>query len=175
LSYASAGVGTLLHLAMIMLLDEFGIDQSAMKHIPYKGGGKAAAAVVGGHVDMLFQNLSGVIGNIESKNLTPIAVTTTERQPSIPDVQTVSEQGYSSLESVVGWSGICGPPNLPKEVISKWISVMDALKSDKTWNDKTKELGSIPAIMSPEDTKAFVQTQYEAFSKVTKKLGLQIN
>ena len=175
LSYASAGVGTLLHIAMIMLLDELGIDQSAMKHIPYKGGGKAAAAVVGGHVDMLFQNLSGVIGNIESNNLTPIAVTTTDRQPAIPDVQTVAEQGYAELESVIGWSGVWGPPNLPEDVISKWLSVLDALKSDQAWNEKTRELGSIPAIMSPDETKAFVQAQYDAFSAVTEKLGMQIN
>ena len=175
LSYASAGVGTLLHLAMIMLLDNLGLDQDAMKHIPYKGGGKAAAAVVGGHVDMLFQNLSGVIGNIESGNLTPIAVTTKDRQPSIPDVATVAEQGYPELETVIGWSGVWGPPNLPEEVTTKWASVMEALKTDQAWNDKTKELGSIPSIMSPEDTKAFVQAQYEAFNAITEKLDMQIN
>ena len=175
LSYASAGVGTLLHLAMIMLLDELGVDQAAMKHIPYKGGGKAAAAVVGGHVDMLFQNLSGVIGNIQSKNLVPVAVTTPERQPSIPDVATVAEQGYPGLETVIGWSGVWGPPNLPEDVISKWLGVMEFLKTDQGWNDKTIELGSIPTIMSPDDTKAFVQTQYEAFSTVVEKLGMQIN
>ena len=175
LSYASAGVGTLLHLAMIMLLDNLGLEQNAMKHIPYKGGGKAAAAVVGGHVDMLFQNLSGVIGNIESGNLTPIAVTTTERQPSIADVATVAEQGYPELETVIGWSGVWGPPNLPEAVTSKWAGVMEALKTDQAWNDKTKELGSIPSIMSPEETKLFVEAQYQAFNTITEKLGMQIN
>ena len=65
LSYSSAGVGTLLHVAMVMTLDAFGRPAEAMKHVPYKGGGKAAAAVVGGHVDMIFQNLSGVISNIQ--------------------------------------------------------------------------------------------------------------
>jgi tripartite-type tricarboxylate transporter receptor subunit TctC len=102
-------------------------------------------------------------------------VTTGERQPSIADVATVAEQGYPELETIIGWSGVWGPPDLPEEVTSKWMVVMDTLKTDQAWNDKTRELGSIPSIMSPDDTRAFVKTQYEAFNTITEKLGMQIN
>lgn len=174
LSYSSAGVGTLLHLAMVVLLDELGMDQSALKHIPFKGGGKAAAAVMGGHVDMIFQNLSGVIGNIQAGKLRPVIVTTKSRPPSIPDVPTAEELGYPGLGVIVGWSGVWGPKDLPNDVVAKWTDVLEGLKTDKAWNKMTKGLGSVPVIMNPADTKAFVKSQYETFREVTERLGLTI-
>jgi tripartite-type tricarboxylate transporter receptor subunit TctC len=174
LSYSSAGVGTLQHVAMAMVLDEFGMSIDAMKHVPYKGGGKAAAAVVGGHVDIFFQNLSGVIGNIQAGKLRAIVVSTPERVPSIGDVPTVAEAGYPGLETIVGWSGIWGPPNLPEAVVTKWVSVLENLKTDKAWNTMTTGLGSIPSIRSPADTKIFVEKQYLAFKTLTEKLGMTI-
>ena len=174
LSYSSAGVGTLLHVAMAMVLDQFGLDADAMKHVPYKGGGKAAAAVVGGHVDMMFQNLSGVISNIEAGKLRALAVSTPERVASIADVPTVAEAGYPDLEAVVGWSGLWGPPNMAEDVTAKWVDILAKLKDDQAWNKMTKGLGSTPDIRNPEDTKAFVKNQYEAFKTLTEKLGMTI-
>ena len=173
-SYASAGVGTLLHVAMVMVLDQFGLPQDAMKHVPYKGGGKAAAAVVGGHVDMMFQNLSGVIGNIQAGKLRALAVSTPERVAAIPDVPTVAEAGYPALETVVGWSGVWGPPGMDQAAADRWVEVLGKLKEDKAWNKLTKGLGSIPSVRGPEDTKAFVENQYEAFKTLTEKLGMTI-
>ena len=173
-SYASAGVGTLLHVAMVMVLDQFGLPQDAMKHVPYKGGGKAAAAVVGGHVDMMFQNLSGVIGNIQAGKLRALAVSTPERVAAIPDVPTVAEVGYPALETVVGWSGVWGPPGMDQAAADKWVEVLGKLKDDKAWNKLTTGLGSIPSVRGPGDTRAFVENQYEAFKALTEKLGMTI-
>ncbi len=174
LSYSSAGVGTLLHVAMVMTLDQFGMGADAMKHVPYKGGGKAAAAVVGGHVDMLFQNLSGVISNIQAGKLKALAVTTPERVLSIKDVPTVSEAGYPELQAVVGWSGLWGPPELSDEVVNKWVEVLAKIAEDKAWLKLTKGLGSIPYVQPPAETKAFVENQYLAFKTLTEKLGMTI-
>ena len=174
LSYSSAGVGTLLHVAMVMTLDQFGMGADAMKHVPYKGGGKAAAAVVGGHVDMLFQNLSGVISNIQAGKLKALAVTTPERVLSIKDVPTVSEAGYPELQTVVGWSGLWGPPGLPDEVVTKWVEVLEKVSEDKAWLKLTKSLGSIPYVQPPAETKIFVEKQYLAFKTLTEKLGMTI-
>ena len=174
LSYSSAGVGTLLHLAMVIVGDDMGASPSALKHIPFKGGGKAAAAVLGGHVDMIFQNLSGVIGNIQAGKLHPLLVTTKQRLPAIPEVPTAAEVGHPNLEVIVGWSGLWGPPKLPQDVTEKWQGVLQGLKEDVAWNKMTKGLGSVPAIMTPQETKAFVQVQYQKFKEVTERLGLTI-
>ena len=174
LSYSSAGVGALQHLGMVVLLDELGADQDALKHIPFKGGGKAGAAVVGGHVDIFFQNLSGVIGNIQGGQLRALAVTTGKRAPSISSVPTFRVPGYPGMEVIMGWSGLWGPKNLPDDVVGKWLDVLQLLAKDKAWNKMTKGLGSLPMIMNPADTKAFVKTQYETFKEVTERLGLTI-
>ena len=174
LSYASAGVGTLLHVAMVMVLDQLGLPQDTMKHVPYKGGGKAAAAVVGGHVDMMFQNLSGVIGNIQAGKLRAIAVSTPQRVEALPDVPTVAEAGYPGLETVVGWSGVWGPPGMDQAAADKWVEVLGKLKDDKAWIKLTKGLGSIPSIRDPQETKTFVEKQYLAFKALAEKLGMTI-
>ncbi len=174
LSYSSAGVGTLLHIAMVMTLDQFGMGADAMKHVPFKGGGKAAAAVAGGHVDLLFQNLSGVISNIQAGTLRALVVTTPDRILAIKDVPTVREAGYPELEAVIGWSGVWGPPNLPEEVVAKWVEVLQKISDDMAWLKFTKALGSIPQVLPPAETKAFVENQYLAFKTLTNKLGMTI-
>lgn len=174
LKYASAGVGTLLHVAVIMLLDDLGLPANAAIHIPFKGGGKAAAAVAGGHADMIFQNLSGVISQIQGKKLRALVISTKERAPTIPDVPTATDVGHPNLHAIVGWSGIWGPKGLPKEVVDKWGSALVKLKTDKAWNKLTKGLGSVPSIMNPADTEAFVKNQYLKFKDVAERLGLAI-
>jgi tripartite-type tricarboxylate transporter receptor subunit TctC len=175
LSYASTGVGTLLHFGMLMMLNEIGVSADSLKHIPYKGGGNAMAAVSGGHVDMMFQGLSGVMGGIESGQLRALAVTSPKRDPIVKSVPTVAELGYPGLEAVVGWSALYGPPNLPKPVVDKWVAVLEKLKTDPSWIEATKKLGSIPDIKSPANTKVFVGKQYEEFKKLVDKLNLAIN
>ncbi|MDH3580896.1 MAG: tripartite tricarboxylate transporter substrate binding protein [Hyphomicrobiales bacterium] len=174
LSYSSAGVGTLLHLASLVMADKMGVDANKLTHVPYKGGGKARAALVGGHVDFLWQNLSGVIGAIQAGQAIPLAITTTKRFAAVPDVPTVKELGYPEMEAIIGWSGVFGPPGLPKPIVDKWVATLASLKTDKTFNKLIKGLGSIPDIRSPEDTKAFVKAQYETFRGVVTKLGIEV-
>lgn len=174
LTYASAGVGTLLHIATLVMADKMGVDNNNLTHVPYKGGGKARAALVGGHVDFLWQNLSGLIGAYRAGQIKVLAVTTGERFASVKDVPTVKELGYPGMETIIGWSGIFGPPGLPKPVVDKWVAVLQGLKTDKAFNKLIKGLGSIPDIRSPEETKAYVKNQYETFKDVVTKLGVRV-
>ena len=135
---------------------------------------EAAAAVVGGHVDMIFQNLSGVISNIRAGKARALLVSTPERVETIPDVPTASEAGYPELGKVIGWSGVWGPPGMDQGAADKWVEVLGKLKDDKAWNKLTKGLGSIPSVRNPEDTKAFVEAQYNTYNDTLEKLGLQI-
>ncbi len=174
LSYSSAGVGTLLHVAMVIVLDDLGLPADALIHIPFKGGGKAAAAVAGGHADMIFQNLSGVISQIRGGKLRALVISTKQRAPTVPDVPTATEVGHPNLHVIVGWSGIWGPKGMSKEIVDIWVGVLGKLKTDKAWNKMTKGLGSIPTIMNPVDTKAFVKNQYETIKKIADRVGLSV-
>jgi len=174
MSYSSAGVGTLLHIAVAVMSNSMDADFEKLTHVPFKGGGKARAAVVGGQVDFSFQNLSAVAGALEAGQLTALVVTTTDRQEIIPDVPTAAEAGYTDLEMIIGWSAIYGPADLPEEVVAKWSEALTALKEDTAWNRMTTSLGNIVTIMSPDETKAFVEAQYNTYNDTLEKLGLQI-
>lgn len=174
LSYASAGVGTLLHMAMLILLDDLGVDSKALIHVPFKGGGKATAAVVGGHADLIFHNLSGLSGAIESDQIRPLLTTTPERFPAIPDTPTAKEAGHPNLENVIGWTGVWGPKDLPEDVQAKWVGVLDAISKDESWIATTEKLGSVPSVLSPDATRTFVEGQVNTFSNTAEKLGMII-
>ncbi|MDA8798019.1 tripartite tricarboxylate transporter substrate binding protein [Alphaproteobacteria bacterium] len=174
MSYSSAGVGTLLHTGVAVMADAMKADFEKLIHVPFKGGGKAAAAVVSGQVDFSFQNLSAVSGKIEAGQLIPLVVTTPERQKIIENVPTAREVGYQNIEMVIGWSAIYGPPGLPDAVVTKWTDTLQKLKGDRGWNKMTKSLGNIVDIRSPADTKAYVEAQYKAYDKALKKMGLRI-
>lgn len=172
LSSTSGGIGTLPHMAALILVDAVGGDTSSHVHIPFKGGGDAVTAVISGNGDFTFFNLSALIGPIESGQLRPLLVTTPERVALAADVPTASELGYPALGSVIGWSGVWAAPDLDPAAREKWISVLDHLKTDASWIESTEKLGSIPTVLSPDETREFVRQQYETFRQVAEKLGM---
>ncbi len=176
ISYSSAGVGTLLQVAAVMVMDVAGIENptTAAIHVPYKGGGDAATAALTGQVDFICTNSSALMSGIQGGKLRPLLVTTPERLDDVPDAPTVSELGYPELETLVGWSGIAGPPDLPQEVVDAWADALQQVKEDASWNRLTTQLGSVPRILSPEETVEFVNNQYETFRELVDRLGMRI-
>ena len=174
LTYSSAGVGTLLHMAVLITLDDLGVDADALIHVPFKGGGAATTAVVTGNADFIFHNLSGLIGPIQSKQMRALMVTTPDRVAKLPDTPTAEEVGHPGLGAVIGWSGIWGPKDMDEAAAAKWVSTIDSLSKDESWLKATTDLGSIPSIMSPDDTKVFVEKQFNSFRKVADKLGMVV-
>ncbi len=174
LIYSSADVGTLLHMAVLIMLNDLGVDSEALIHVPFKGGGAATTAVVGGNADFIFHNLSGLSGPIESGQLRPLLTTTSERVASIPDAPTAKEAGHPALSAVIGWSGIWGPKDMDQEARDQWVATLQSLKTDESWLEATKKLGSIPMVLSPEETRAFVEKQFNTFRDVADKLGMVV-
>ena len=174
MTYGSAGVGTLLHIATAVMADTMSVSLDNLTHVPFKGGGKARAAIIGGKVDFMWQNLSGVINAIKAGQLKALAITTPERFPAVADIPTAKELGYPDMEKIVGWSAVYGPKNLPKPVVDKWVDTLQKLKKDKAWNRMTTGLGNVVDIRSPADTKAFVEAQYETFDATLRKLDLRV-
>lgn len=174
LTYSSAGVGTLLHMAVLILLDDLGVASDALIHVPFKGGGAATTAVIGGDADFIFHNLSGLISGIESNQLRPLLTTTPDRVASIPDTPTATEAGHPALNAVIGWSGVWGPKDMDAEAVATWTKALGMIAQDESWIASTSKLGSIPMVLSPEDTRAFVEQQYNTFNTVADKLGMVV-
>lgn len=176
ISYSSAGIGTLLQVAAVMMMDQVGIKDpvKAAIHVPFKGGGNAATAAFTGQVDFVCTNSSALMSGILGGKLRALMVTTPKRLSEIPDTPTVRELGFPDLEVLVGWSGIAGPPDLPQEVVDKWAAALQKVKGDKSWNKLTTRLGSVPRILTPAETRTFVEKQYKVFSDLVQRLGMRI-
>lgn len=176
LSYSSAGIGSMLHIAVPLMLKVAGVADpaNAVTHVPYKGGGNAATAAVGGHVDIVCTNSSALAGHIEAGKLRALVITTPDRQSVAPDAPTARELGMEGLEVLIGWSGLYGPPGMADEEVATLRAMLQEVKKDKAWNKFTNALGSVPSILDGPATVAFVEAQFNAFNALVKELDMKI-
>jgi tripartite-type tricarboxylate transporter receptor subunit TctC len=174
LNYSSSGIGTILHLGAQMLLQAFGAAPDAATHLPYKGGGEAALAVLALEADFSCLNFPSAVGLIQSKRLRALAVLTPERLKAISDVPTAREVGYPQLEAIVGWSALLGPPNMERAALDKLVRTLHTVAQDPDWIAGEQRIGSIPHILSPQETERFVGEQYDIYAKLGAQLHLEL-
>ena len=174
-SYSSSGVGSLLHIAGAMVLSEFGVEDplNAATHIPQKGGGAAATAVLNGTATFLCTNSSALAGFVANGQLKPLMVTTEEPIVGF-DAPTANELGKPRLNQLVGWTGIAGPDDLPDDIAAKWEQWMAVATKDEKFNETMTASGSIIDLMDPEEANSFIQSQYEIFRALVDELGMRI-
>ena len=131
-SFSSSGVGSLLHLAGTMVLDSFGVENAveAAVHIPLKGGGAAATAVLAGTADFICTNSSALASFVANDQLRPLLVTTSEPVEGF-DAPTAADLGHPELEQLVGWTGIAGPAGISDEVAATWREYLAEATADE--------------------------------------------
>lgn len=176
ITYSSAGPGTILHLAAVMLIEKskIGDPQKIATHIPYKGGGPAALAAVKGEVDFVCQSYNEMSAHIKSGALRALIVLGNERLADVPDAPTSKELGIDGMEIAVGWSGLMGPPGMDPEAVKFWVSLLGEVKNNKAWQDGVKRLGSVPSIWSPAETVSFMKNALEKMKQIAKELGIKL-
>ncbi len=172
LKYSTAGPATSQALAPQMLFDLTGISNDAAVAVPFKGGSEAGTALLGGHVDFNCNPLAAVIGNIKAGTARALFVTTPERLPNLPNVPTVAELGLKEMEDISGWSAIYGPPNMDPKAVSVWKEALQKIKKDETWRQMVAQVGSIPQMLSQEETFKFVEHQVSIYRALGKKVGI---
>lgn len=140
LSYGSAGVGGSNHLGALLFSRRSGIE---MTHVPYKGNAPAMADVIGGQISMMLDIISTAQPYIQGGRVRPLAVTSPQRNASLPDVPTFAESGIAGLEDfdVGGWYGVYGPANMAPELVDKLNKAINAALADPGLQKRFKELG----------------------------------
>ena len=171
LSYASAGSGSITHLASELFMQMANIK---VVHVPYKGTGPALNDTIAGNTQLIFGSVATTLQFIKSGRLRGLAVTTPQRIPAAPDLPTVAEAGVPGYE-VVLWHGLVGPKGLPSGVVERINQAAnDALKS-KDVADLLATDGVAPAGGAPETFRALIKADIERWSKVVKQANIKID
>lgn len=168
-NFASPGSGSLNRLEMELFRMKNGMD---MTHIPYKGGaGPAVADIIGGHVEVMFTTISSAINHVKAGKLKALGVTTKERVQALPDVPTLVEQGFTDNVSA-SWQGLLAPKGTPRPIIDKLHAAAVHAMSDQNVRQRFLDSGAIPVTSkSPEDFKAYLETDAKKWAQVIKDVG----
>jgi tripartite-type tricarboxylate transporter receptor subunit TctC len=172
LEFATSGPQTILDLGVRHMLVSAGLAHDAALAVPFRGGGEALTALLGGQVAFVGNNLADMAGAIAGGQVRALAVSGATRLPSLPEVPTATEAGVPALAEMSGWNALFGPPGLPAPVVEAWTRTLGALGSDPGWTEATRRLGSIPRVLSPDATRAHVAAQVALFRDLGRRLGL---
>jgi len=169
INMASSGSGTSVHLSGELFKSMTGCQ---MLHVPYKGAGPALTDLMGGQVDVIFDNLPSSVGHIKGGKIRALAVTSAERDPSLPDVPTVAETvpGYEAT----AWFGIGMPKGTPKDVIEKVNAEVNRALADPKMRARLAELGGKPIAGTPEDFGKVIAAETAKWEKVVISSGAKV-
>ena len=169
LSYASAGVATGTHMTMALLQYMTGID---LLHVPYKGGGPAMTATMGGQTPLVIGTSVGVLPHVRSGKLRGIAITSAKRSAGAPDIPTFAESGVPGYEHEP-WNGMFAPARLPKTVLAK-VNAEAARTLQAPEVKKIFERDGADIVGStPEQFSAVIKSEIAKWSKVAKAAGIK--
>lgn len=170
LNYSSAGVGTGPHLGGETFKE---MTKADITHIPYKGGGPAAMALVGGEVQVSFVNIPPQVPFVKEGRIKALAVSTSTRSSQLPDVPTAAEAGLPGYLSE-SWYGLGVPVGTPAAVREKLLNAMMKVGSDPQRKARMAAAGVEIKLMGPQEIGQYIKSEEQRLKPVLKKLDLKV-
>ena len=166
---ASSGNGTSVHLSGEMFMSMTG---AKMTHVPYRGAAPALTDLIGGQVQVIFDNMPSVLQHIKAGSLRALAVTSTQRTPQLPDIPPLAETvaGYEASALF----GVGAPKGTPKEIIAKLNAEINSILAEPAIKARLTELGGEPLIQTPEQFGKDIVAETEKWKKVVEGAGLKV-
>jgi tripartite-type tricarboxylate transporter receptor subunit TctC len=168
LNYGSSGAGSSTHLAAELFQMMTG---TKMSHVPYRSSGDVMNALMGGHIDLTFDNMTLAWPQAQSGTIRAIAVTSTERSPTAPDVPTMAETlpGFEATS----WHGLFAPAGTPRPIVDTLAAEVKRIFEAPDTQTKLREIGAVTSPMSPEEFTQFIAAQRRKWQEVVKAAGLE--
>jgi tripartite-type tricarboxylate transporter receptor subunit TctC len=148
-----------------------GVD---MVHVPYKGSAPAVTDLVGGQVQLMFDNLPSSLAQIKAGKLRAIAVTSAQRAPALPDVPTIAESGLPGFEAT-SWFGVLVPAGTPPAIVTRLNAEIDKWLHSPEAKEKLLGQGAVAAGGTPEQFGAYIRSETEKWAKVIKTSGAKVD
>ena len=171
LSYASSGSGSTIHMSGEMFKYLTGVD---MLHIPYKGSGPAVADLIGGQVQLMFDNIPSSMPHIRSGKLRALATTGPVRSPALPDLPTVAESGVPGYEST-GWFGLSVAAGTPQDIIARLNAESARGARSPDFARRMTDLGFEIIGGSPEQMAEMIKVEVRRWAPVVKASGARVD
>ena len=170
LNFGSTSPGGSPHMSAELLKMMAGVD---IVHVPYKGAGPMLADLIGGQIQMGFDNLPSSMSHIKSGKIRAIAVTTTKRWPGAPDIPTIAESGVSGYE-VSGWFGLLAPAGTPRPVVDALYRAVSEILKQPEVSKQLYELGAEPVGNTPEAFGRQIAAEVDKWKKVVATTGVKV-
>ena len=170
MSFSSAGSGSATHLIMEYLENQARVD---LVHVPYKGAAPAMQDLLGGQVDAMFPSLTTALPHIKSGKLRALAVASGKRDPVLPDVPTVAEQGFAGF-SAIQWWGLCAPAKTPEPVVARLNKALNDALALPEIKARLHDMAAEPAPLTPAQFEAFLKTEVAKWTQLVRDTHLQI-
>ena len=171
LNMASSGNGTSIHLAGELFKSMTG---TYMVHFPYKGSGPALLDLVGGTMDLMFDNLPSALPHVKAGKLVALAVTSSERSAALPDVPTVAEAGVKGFEAT-SWFGLLAPAGTPADIVQRIQQESAKALASPALRERLLSQGAIPGGMPPAEFGRFIATETKKWAAVVKSSGAKVD
>ena len=168
-SFAQPATGSTPHLAGELLKQKYGLD---LVTVPFNGAGLAINSTIGGHTPIAFTALPPAMSNIKEGKLHGIAVLSTRRSPSLPDVPTNVEAGVPDLESDT-LTGIVAPAGTPNEIVERWHRDILQMVATPDVKERLESLGFVPVANTPQEFGQRLKTEMEKWGKVVRDANIR--
>ena len=171
ISFASAGNGTVPHLAGELFKLRAGID---LQHVPYKGGGPAIIDLVSGQVPMMFATPIEVSQHVQSGRLRVLGTTSLQRLASLPDVPTLSESGYPDFE-VLSFFGVLAPAGTPADIVGRLATELAAVMELADVRERFAQQSAEARVLGPAAFGTFLGREREKWTDIVKRSGAKVD
>lgn len=171
LSFGSSGSGTSIHLSGELFNTLAGVK---MQHVPYKGRAQAIPDLLGGRIQLIFDNMPSALPLVKSGELKGLAVTSATRSPAAPDIPTIAESGLPAFEAT-SWFALLGPAGIPRDVQMRINAETIKVLGMPDVRQKLLGLGLEPSPGTPEALTALMQKETAKWSKVVKEAGAKLD
>ena len=174
LNMASSGNGTSIHLAGELFKTMSG---TYMTHFPYSGSNPALLAMVGGDMDVMFDNLPSSMALIKAGKLKALAVTSSERSAALPDVPTIEQAGGPAMKGfdASSWFGLLAPAGTPPDIVNRIQQEAAKALGTPAMKEKLLAQGAIPSGNTPAQFTAFINAEHKKWAQVVKASGAKVD